>query len=370
VDVPRTLVLTGHFPPAHGGVQRFTWELVRRLPPERVVVVAPDAPGAAAFDRTVPFPVIRRPGYRLSLDLRRIVQEHGSTTGWIPAAAPIGLFAPSLRRAGIRTVVASTHGQELGWLHAGPTRGALREMAGWLDVVTYLTTYSHDRLSAVTGSVPMHRLVGGVDLHVFGALAGEPRDSWRPRVITVGRLVRRKGQDNLLRAWPQVLAGQPDAVLTIVGTGPYEKRLRSLAAALPKDSVEFLGGLSEDRLVQTLRRSHVLVTPSRDDRRGLQTEGLGLTTLEGSAAGLPVVVGRSGGSPDSVLHGRTGFLVDAEPEALAAPIATLLADRRLAWRMGAAGHRWVREAWSWDTSAQRLRGLLALEISARSVRFG
>jgi phosphatidylinositol alpha-1,6-mannosyltransferase len=368
--MPRTLVLTGHFPPAHGGVQRFTWELVRRLPPDRVVVVAPDDPDAAAFDLTLPFPVVRRRGYRLSLDLRRVAQEHGSTAAWIPAAAPIGLFAPSLRRAGVRTVVASTHGQELGWLRAGPTRGALREMSTWLDAVTFLTCYTRDRLATVTGSVPMHRLVGGVDLQVFGGVAGEPREAGRPRVVTVGRLVRRKGQDNLLRAWPKVLAGQPDAVLTIVGTGPYEKRLRELAADLPENTVEFLGTLREDRLVQTLRRSHVLVTPSRDDRRGLQTEGLGLTTLEGSAAGLPVVVGRSGGSPDSVLDGRTGFLVDAEPEALSAAITTLLGDRRLASRMGAAGHQWVREAWSWDTSAAQLRELLAGDGAAMSERSG
>src|SRR4051794_6131699 len=231
---PRTLVLTGHFPPAAGGVQRFTSELVARMPPDRVVVVAPDAPGAREYDARLPFPVIRRSGYRLSLDLHRIALEHGSTVGWIPAAAPIGLFAPSLRRAGIPRVVASTHGQELGWLRAAPTRGGLREMFRWVDAATFLTSYAQSRLAEVSGSTPLTRLVGGVEVDVFGAAAGAAREGMRPQVVVTGRLVRRKGQDNLLRAWPQVLRRHPDALLTIVGTGPYERKLGELAARLPE----------------------------------------------------------------------------------------------------------------------------------------
>ena len=64
-DVPRTVVVTGHFPPEPGGVQTFTWELVRRLPPDRVAVVAPHHSAAQAFDRALPFPVVRRRGYLL-----------------------------------------------------------------------------------------------------------------------------------------------------------------------------------------------------------------------------------------------------------------------------------------------------------------
>ena len=136
-----------------------------------------------------------------------------------------------------------------------------------------------------------------------------PGRAHRPRVVTVGRLVRRKGHDALLQAWPAVLAEQPDALLTIVGRGPYAKALHRLAADLRLGgSVEFRTGLTQDQLVATLRDSDVLVTPSRDDRWGLQSEGLGLVTLEGSSVGLPVVVGRSGGSADSLLDGVTGLL--------------------------------------------------------------
>lgn len=353
---PRTLILTGHFPPAHGGVQRFTWELARRLPADRVVVVAPHAPGEKAYDATLPFPVVRRHGYLLSLDLARIVRAHGCTAAWIPAAAPIGLFAPSLRSAGIRHIVASTHGQELGWLRAAPTRGALRQIAASVDVVTYLTGWAQRLLSKEIAG-PLHRLVGGVDTETFSP--GPPRPVLRPRVVTVARLVRRKGQDHLLQAWPLVLAAHPDAVLTIVGTGPYRRRLERMAGDLHLgDSVEFLGRVGQAALVETLRASDLLVTPSRDDRGGLQTEGLGLVTLEGSAVGLPVVVGRSGGSADSLVDGRTGYLVDTGPEALAEPIVRLLGDPALARTLGSAGRAWVRRSFRWDESAVRLRSLL------------
>src|SRR5206468_9652693 len=97
-DLPRTLVVTGHFPPEHGGVQTFTWEFVRRLPADRLVVVAPAWPGAAEFDAGLEFPVVRRHGYALFAGLPKLVAEHRLTVGWITALAPFGMYAPLIRR--------------------------------------------------------------------------------------------------------------------------------------------------------------------------------------------------------------------------------------------------------------------------------
>src|SRR4029079_10405378 len=136
-QLPRTLVVTGHFPPEHGGVQTFSWEFVRRLPADRLVVVAPAWPGAAEFDAGLDFPVIRRHGYALFTGLSRLVAEHRLSVGWITALAPFGLYAPLIRRAGLGRRVASTHGQEIGWIRALPTRLALRRMSRAVDLVTY-----------------------------------------------------------------------------------------------------------------------------------------------------------------------------------------------------------------------------------------
>src|SRR5262249_3183781 len=104
----------------------------------------------------------------------------------------------------------------------------------------------------------------------------------------------------------------------------------------------------------------LFVLPCRDDRRGLQTEGLGLSALEAAATGVPVVVGQSGGSPASVLPGETGLVVDAtRPEPVAAAVVTLLRDPELGRRMGAAGRAWIENCWSWERAAQRLAGVLS-----------
>jgi phosphatidylinositol alpha-1,6-mannosyltransferase len=104
------------------------------------------------------------------------------------------------------------------------------------------------------------------------------------------------------------------------------------------------------------------VLACRDDRRGLQTEGLGLSTLEASATGLPVVVGLSGGSGDSLIDGVTGFLVDSSgPDEIATSLITLLTDPERARAMGAHGAQWVRRTWTWSAAVDRLTRLLAGE---------
>ena len=359
-EVPRTVVVTGHFPPQPGGVQTFTWELVRRLPPDRVAVVAPHHSAARAFDRTLPFPVVRRRGYLLTRDLRRIAADAGASTGWIPALAPIGMYAPLLRRAGLDRVVASSHGQELGWLQVRPTREAIRRAARRLDVLTYLTPHTGRRLAPVLDRPEiLRRLAGGVDVSLFRPPPARPPGP--PTVISVSRLVRRKGQDVLLDAWPGVLAAVPDARLVLVGVGPmFERLARAAAAPWLHDSVRLTGYLPRPELAATLAGADVFVLPCRDDRGGLQTEGLGLAILEASAAGLPVVVGRSGGAGDAVRDGWTGLLVRAEdPAELAAALVRLLRDPALAQAMGRAGRRWVAEAWTWPASVRSLARVLS-----------
>jgi len=364
LDIPRTVVVTGHFPPESGGVQTFTYELVRRLPADRIVLIAPAWPGAADFDATLDFPVIRRHGYLLFRGLRRIARRHRASAAWIPALAPFGLYAPLVRAAGIGHIVASTHGQELGWIRAWPTRLALGAATHGVDIVTYLNQATLAELRPVVD--PRTRLVhlaGGVDPGRFGRGGHDGG----PVVVTVSRLVRRKGHDVLLRAWAQVLSRVPDARLVIVGDGPLRRSLAEQAARHYPGSVTVTGPVSDAELPSYYAAADVFVLPCRDDRRGLQTEGLGLVTLEAAAAGLPVVVGRSGGSPESLRPGETGLLIDARtPDAVAAALLHLLENPRLARAMGEAGRRWVERTWSWDAAAARLAAALqGRDVEAR-----
>ena len=178
----------------------------------------------------------------------------------------------------------------------------------------------------------------------------------RPVIVCVSRLVPRKGQDALIRALPAVRRRVPDVALLIVGGGPYADRLRRLAGDLP---VHFTGSVPWPDLPAHYAAGDVYAMPCRTRRRGLDVEGFGIVFLEASAVGLPVVAGDSGGSPDAVQDGETGYLVDGRDlVALTDRLVTLLTDRGLAARLGAAGRAWVESTWRWEVQAQRMDELL------------
>jgi phosphatidylinositol alpha-1,6-mannosyltransferase len=179
-------------------------------------------------------------------------------------------------------------------------------------------------------------------------------------VVCVSRLVPRKGQDTLIQAMPRILHEVPDAALLIVGGGPYRGDLEKLAARTGvSHAVRFTGPVPWEELPAHYGAGDVFAMPCRTRRGGLDVEGLGIVYLEASATGLPVVAGDSGGAPDAVLDGETGWVVaGGSPAQSADRILTLLRDPELRRRMGERGRRWVEEAWRWDLLAERLTSLL------------
>ena len=132
----------------------------------------------------------------------------------------------------------------------------------------------------------------------------------RPVVVCVSRLVPRKGQDTLIRALPEIRRRVPDAALLIVGGGPYRATLEKLArqTGVERDVV-FTGSVPSAELPAHYAAGDVYAMPCRTRNRGLDVEGLGIVYLEASATGLPVVAGDSGGAPDAVREGETGYVV-------------------------------------------------------------
>lgn len=366
----RTLVITNDYPPRPGGIQAFVAALAGRQPDGEVVVYAPAWKGAAAYDATQPHPVVRHPT-SLMLPVpdvlrraRSIAAAEGCDRVWFGAAAPLGLLA---RPLGLSRAVASTHGHEVGWAMLPGARQVLRRIGRDVDVVTYLGDYTRARLRPALGAgATLAQLPSGVDTAAFRPGTGgdvvRRRHGLvdRPVVVCVSRLVPRKGQDVLVRGLRAVQARVPGAALLLVGGGPDAPRLRRLAAEHGvADDVVLVGSVPWEELPAHYDAGDVFAMPCRTRRRGLEVEGLGIVFLEASATGLPVVAGRSGGSPDAVLDGRTGVLVDGERvDQVADEIAGLLADRARSERMGRAGRAWVEQAWRWEVLAQRLRGLL------------
>jgi phosphatidylinositol alpha-1,6-mannosyltransferase len=369
----RTLIVTNDFPPRQGGIQSFVYELAVRQPPGSVVVYASNHAGAAEFDALAPFPVIRHRSRLLVPDpdaRRRVVstlREHQCTAVWFGAAAPLGLLAPALREAGAQRLVASTHGHEVGWAMLPVGRGLLRRIGSSCDVVTHLGEYTRRRLVGALGpSVTLRQLTPGVDADRFrpdidgSAVRARYGLSGRPVVVCVSRLVRRKGQDTLIRALPRIRREVPDAALLLVGHGRYGDRLRRLAEHVGvAEHVVFTGAVPADELPAHYAAGDVFAMPCRTRRGGLDVEGLGIVYLEASAVGLPVLAGDSGGAPDAVLPGRTGYLVDGrDVQAVAARLAGMLGDAPLRERLGAAGRDWVQRDWRWEVVAARLSDLL------------
>jgi phosphatidylinositol alpha-1,6-mannosyltransferase len=369
----RTLIVTNDFPPRQGGIQSFVHGLAIRQPPGSVVVYASDHDGAAAFDAAQPFPVLRHPtGLLVPTPAARrralaALQEYGCTAVWFGAAAPLGLLAPALRAAGAERIVATTHGHEAGWAMLPGARQALRRIGAGCDVVTYLGEYFRVRLQSTLGRrAELVQLTPGVDTETFrpeidgSAVRARYGLTDRPVIVCVSRLVPRKGQDTLIHALPLVQRRVPDAALLLVGAGRYREELETLARSLGvAGAVRFTGGVRHEELPAHFTAGDVFAMPCRTRRGGLDVEGLGIVFLEASAAGLPVVVGDSGGAPDAVQHGQTGFLVDGHSVgAVADRLAQLLTDDALRARMGSAGRAWVERDWRWDVLADRLHALL------------
>jgi phosphatidyl-myo-inositol dimannoside synthase len=370
----RTLLVTNDFPPRPGGIQSFVHSLAMRLPAGSVVVYASTYPGAARFDAAQPFEVVREdtrmllPTPAVARRAVALARDRGCDTVLFGAAAPLGLLASRLRReAGIRRAVALTHGHEVGWAALPGARGMLRRIGEGVDVMTYLGEYTRTRLARVlAGRTDLRRLTPGVDLDTFhpGMDGSTVRRryglSGRPVIVCVSRLVPRKGQDTLIRALPRVRRQVSDAALLIAGGGRYEARLRRLARQCGVASdVVFTGALPWQEVPAHFAAGDVYAMPCRTRRAGLDLEGLGIAYLEASATGLPVVAGDSGGAPDAVRDGETGFVVDGrDSRQVADRLAMLLADPATAARMGRAGRRWVETDWRWDTQAARLQSLL------------
>jgi phosphatidyl-myo-inositol dimannoside synthase len=378
----RVLLVTNDFPPRRGGIQSYLHELVGHLVgPESefaLTVYAPKWKGCEEFDekaKATGYQVVRHPTTLMlpaaGVDdrMRRLIADNGIETVWFGAAAPLALLAPRARSAGAGRIIASTHGHEVGWSMLPLARNALRRIGDGTDVVTYVSRYTRGRFASAFGRrAALEYLPPGVDVDRFApdpAARAEMRSRYglgdRPVVVCLSRLVPRKGQDMLIRALPAIRARVDGATLVIVGGGPFLENLRRLAAEVGvTDRVVFTGGVPGAELPAHHAMADVFAMPCRTRGAGLDVEGLGIVFLEASASGVPVVAGRSGGAPETVLDGETGRVVDGRKvDEIATAVSELLADPERAAQMGAAGRRWAVDNWQWRNQAARLRSLLS-----------
>ena len=374
----KILCVTNDFGPRAGGIETFIIGLIERMPKESVIVYTSAQDKSEPYDRqwldNYGVEVIRDkarillPTPGVAYCIRALIKDRGIQTAFFGAAAPLGLLAPVLRRAGIKRIIALTHGHEVWWSKVWPFTWAMKSIARNVDHLTYLGEFTRRAISRTINSSAqsaMVKIAPGIDTEHFA-----PSDSSELKsqlgitdkkvIVSVGRLVHRKGQDVLLEAMPQILSKIPKAHLLLIGEGPYRQYLEKRAKDLEIDShITFIGRVMYSDLPKYICLGEVFVMPSRSRLAGLEVEGLGIVYLEASACGLPVIAGNSGGAPDAVIDGVTGVVVDGKDQhVIATSIVNLLEDQEKAREMGRNGREWVINQWRWEIWSEKFRALL------------
>lgn len=366
----KLFVVTNDFPPRIGGINDYVDRLIRRFPPGSVTVFTSSYRGAAAHDAAYPHEVIRlstemmlpTPSVRARLHVE--LQARRPDVVLFGALWPLGHMGPAILRKCDIPYGGFAHGLEL---TGAMLPGVLRHIGRDAMLVTAVSDWARKKLEPAFGwQGRMPLLPSGVDTARFhpGVDDSAVRDRHglgeQPVICCVSRLVARKGQDMLIRALPQVQRRVPGAKLLIVGHGPYEATLRTLAVECGvAPDVIFAGAVSYAELPEYFRAGDVFAMPCRSRWFGFDIEALGAVFLQGAAVGRPVVVGGSGGAPEAVKHGETGMVVAPTNVAEIATVTSeLLEDRARARVMGAAGAAWIQAEWTWDAMAARLQRLL------------
>lgn len=364
-----TLLITNDFPPRIGGIEAFCHRLTSLIADE-VVVLTSRAPGWAAHDASsdleihrLAWPLLPTPATaRRAVSLLR---SRGATRVVFGAAAPLGLLAPRLRAAGARRILAITHGHEAGWARVPGAATLLRRIGHHADRVSYISDYARAAIEPVlepADRAKLVRIAPPIDPAVFYPPEVDAPVR-RPTCLAAGRLTRQKGFRTLLAAWPKVMTevGELDARLVLAGDGPDGKRLRAIASG--QDGVDFLGPLSPDRLAAWMRSASVFALPVSTRRFGTHAEGLGLVFCEAAACGLPLIVGRSGGAPETVVEDVTGYVVAPDdPAALSARLIDLLTRPQKAAKLGRAGRDFVIGRFAPEAAAGALNDALCLPV--------
>ena len=372
------LFVTNDFGPRAGGIETFIIGLIQRRPFGQTIVYTSFQENSAQFDAdwlaNYGVRVIRDrskillPTPRVALHLRGIIKKEGITTAAFGAAAPLGLLSASMKRAGVVRTVALTHGHEVWWAKVFPFNLLLRRIGSTVDVLTYLGEFTRKAISkalSARAQSAMVKIAPGIDVeHFISTDASSLRESLgladKKVIVSVGRLVHRKGQDHLIEAMPEILKNVPRAHLLLVGEGPYREHLQNLVHQLKlESSVTFIGRIQYQDLPMYICVGDIFAMPSRSRLMGLEVEGLGIVYLEASSCGLPVLAGDSGGAPDAVIQNETGLVVSGtDNKQIASAAVALLTNLEASQKMGTVGRQWIVDNWRWEIWSKTFEELL------------
>jgi phosphatidylinositol alpha-1,6-mannosyltransferase len=378
------LFMTDCFLPHAGGSRIYYYNLyshMRDVYPDQVTILTKKVPGWEQFDATASYDALRivrhfQPLKDLSpLELPKAVfplveavaRVLSRKTDLIHAGDlyPPGMISLWLKRIVGIPYLTFCHGEDVTLTERYQYQRVMRNrIYKSADAVVAACEFAKQELLQI--GVPENKIVKimpGVDWKRFfprpatEALVRKYGLENRRVLLTIARLTPRKGHATVLRALAKVLHSLPDTTYLIVGKGGERERLEQLAAELGiSHAVRFVGYVPEKDLADFYNLCNAFVMMNHEENGDI--EGFGMVFLEASAVGKVVIGGRSGGTSDSVEHGKTGFLLQPDNvEELAGTLDLVLRDTELQNRLGMAGLQRARADFSWETRAARLRDL-------------
>lgn len=375
----RHLLVTNDYPPKFGGIQNYLWELYRRLPADEFAVLTRPYSGWEEWDADQNHRIIRTrqrvlvPEPWLARQVREVAEQIEADIVMYDPGLPLGALGP---RLGMPYGVI-LHGAEVTVPGRIPgSRAVLGEVLRKADLVVTAGDYSTREAERAAGRrLPVAIVPPGVDSSRFVPVEGEDRAQLRRQhglgeealvVLTLSRLVPRKGMDVLIKAVASLGDSYPDLVLLVAGAGRDRSRLERLSARLDAP-VRFLGRVPEPLLPELYALADVFAMICRTRWGGLEQEGFGIVFLEAAAAGVPQIAGRSGGAAEAVADGESGLVVHdpADVHAVTRSLQHLLAHPGERAAMGAASRQRAVERFDYDLLAQRLREALIAASEGR-----
>ena len=371
----RHLLVTNDYPPKVGGIQSYLWEIYRRLPQDKVVVYTTPHPDSESFDQKQTHKIIRSkqrvllPTRQVANQIRSLAEVENIDFIMYDPAVPIGILGPKI---GIPYGVI-LHGAEVTIPGRVPiARSLIANVLQHAKLVVTAGDYStKEAIRAAKQNLPVCVIPPGVDIDRFKPLDKQARSTIRERfnfkdgdevILTLSRLVPRKGMDVLISATSELMKTRPRVHLLIAGTGRDLRRLKALAQST-NAPVTFLGYVPDDEVSELYGIADVFGMICRVRWGGLEQEGFGIVFLEAAACGVPQIAGRSGGADEAVLEGETGFVVDnpTDSNAVKQALEKLLTDSETRQEMGRNSRARAEKEFSYDYLAIKYWEALLLQ---------
>lgn len=346
----KTLLITLEYPPQIGGVAHYYKNLVKHLSADKITVLDNQN------NQLLSWPLWPKWLSSFRHVYKKIKKEKIEII-LVGQILPLGTVALFFKKIFKLPYVVITHAMDVLLPQRYPRKKWLvKQILKNAQAITTVSNFTKKQLQKLIDPVQWHKIhLISPCPNVEASKINYELPKTGKIILSVGRLVKRKGFAKVIAILPELLKKFPDLSYYIIGEGEEKENLKRQAQGLP---VTFLGFVPDEELSHYYQLADVFVMPALD--LPYNVEGFGIVYIEANAFGKPVVAGKTGGVEDAIIDGQTGFLVDPrDQKMLAQAVERLLADEQLARKLGTNGFKRVKEQFQWTNQAKKLENLLS-----------